>query len=478
MIVRYDEAYCTLPTKCIVITGRIQTCTIFDNPFASAILNHAVRFYGLQNNPSELFVIILEKCEIRSIIYCLVSKGATMAKQKNYKKALIACYLGFVTQAISANFTPLLFLTFKNTYGITLDKIAMIPMVFYLTQLLVDFAATKFADKIGYRTCVVASQVLSAAGLVLMAVLPEILPVPFIGILISVVLYAIGSGLIEVLVSPIVEACPFENKDGVMSLLHSFYCWGAMGVILGSTLFFSVVGVEHWKILTFVWALVPLYNTFNFINCPIERLVEDGKSMGIKKLLKTPIFWLMILLMVCSGASEATMAQWASAFTESALGVSKTVGDLAGPCLFAMFMGIARVLYGKFSEKLDLTKVMLVCGIMCAGCYLLASLSAMPILGLAGCALCGLGVGIMWPGSISISSKHCPRGGTAMFAFLALAGDLGAMVSPAMVGSLSEMAGGNLKTGLLAATVFPVVLVLGLLILKRTVSIQHIRCQC
>ena len=478
MIVRYDEAYCTLPTKCIVITGRIQTCTIFDNPFASAILNHAVRFYGLQNNPAELFVIIREKCEIRSIIYCLVSKGATMAKQKNYKKTLIACYLGFVTQAISANFTPLLFLTFKNTYGITLDKIAMIPMVFYLTQLLVDFAATKFADKIGYRTCVVASQVLSAAGLVLMAILPEILPVPFIGILISVVLYAIGSGLIEVLVSPIVEACPFENKDGVMSLLHSFYCWGAMGVILGSTLFFSVVGVEHWKILTFVWALVPLYNTFNFINCPIERLVEDGKSMGIKKLLKTPIFWLMILLMVCSGASEATMAQWASAFTESALGVSKTVGDLAGPCLFAMFMGIARVLYGKFSEKLDLTKVMLVCGIMCAGCYLLASLSAMPILGLAGCALCGLGVGIMWPGSISISSKHCPRGGTAMFAFLALAGDLGAMVSPAMVGSLSEMAGGNLKTGLLAATVFPVVLVLGLLILKRKVSIQHIRCQC
>ena len=246
--------------------------------------------------------------------------------------------------------------------------------------MLVDLAATKFADKIGYRTCVVASQVLSAVGLVLMAILPEIFPVPFIGILISVVLYAIGSGLIEVLVSPIVEACPFENKDGVMSLLHSFYCWGAMGVIWGSTLFFSVVGVEHWKILTFIWALVPLYNTFNFINCPIERLVEEGQSMGNKKLLKTPIFWLMILLMVCSGASEATMSQWASAFTESAIGVSKTIGDLA------------------------------------------------------------------------------------------LAGDLGAMVSPTMVGSLSEIAGGNLKMGLLVATVFPVVLVLGLLILKKKVG--------
>ena len=393
-----------------------------------------------------------------------------MAQQKNYKKTLIACYLGFVTQAISANFTPLLFLTFRSAYGITLDKIAMIPLVFYLTQLLVDLAATKFADKIGYRVCVVASQVVSAVGLVLMAILPELLPVPFVGILISVVLYAIGSGLIEVLVSPIVEACPFENKDGVMSLLHSFYCWGAMAVILGSTLFFAAFGVENWKILTFVWALVPLYNTFNFVSCPIERLLEDGKSMGIGGLLKTPVFWLMILLMVCSGASEATMSQWASAFTESAIGVSKMIGDLAGPCLFAMFMGVARMLYGKFSEKLNLTNVMLICGIMSVGCYLLASLATWPILGLAGCALCGLAVGIMWPGSISISSRQCPRGGTAMFAFLALAGDLGATVSPTMVGTLSEMAGGDLKTGLLAATAFPAVLVLGLLILKKKVK--------
>ncbi len=390
-----------------------------------------------------------------------------MSKKTNYKKTLIACYLGFVTQAITANFAPLLFLTFKNTYGITLPQIAMIPLVFYLTQLIVDLAATKFADKIGYRTCVVLSQILSAVGLILMAILPEMLPSPFMGILISVVLYAIGSGLIEVLVSPIVEACPFENKEGTMSLLHSFYCWGAVGVIVGSTLFFLLFGVENWKILTIIWALVPLYNTFNFISCPIERLTPDGQSMGIKKLLRTPLFWLMIILMVCSGASEATMAQWASAFTESAIGVSKTIGDLAGPCSFAVFMGISRMLYGKFSEKLNLTKVMLGCGILCACCYLLASLSALPILGLAGCALCGLAVGIMWPGSISLSSKKCPRGGTAMFAFLALAGDLGAMVSPSMVGTLSEMAGGNLKSGLLVATIFPIVLVFVLLILNK-----------
>lgn len=393
-----------------------------------------------------------------------------MTKQKNYQKTLIACYLGYVTQAITANFVPLLFLTFINTYGITLEKIALIPLVFYLAQLFIDLVATKYADRIGYRTCVAASQVLSAVGLALMAILPDVLPVPFLGILISVVLYAMGSGLIEVLLSPIVEACPFENKDGVMSLLHSFYCWGAMGVILVSTLFFAVFGIEKWKILTCILALVPLYNTINFIRCPIERLVEEGKSMGVGSLLKTPIFWLMIMLMVCAGASEATMTQWTSAFTESAIGVSKTIGDLAGPCLFAMFMGIARTLYGKFSEKLDLAKVMLVCGVMCAGCYLLASLATLPILGLAGCALCGLAVGIMWPGTISISAQKCPRGGTAMFAFLALAGDFGAAVSPAMVGSISEMAGGNLKTGLFVATIFPVFLVVGLLILRKTVG--------
>ncbi|MCH5183881.1 MAG: MFS transporter [Oscillospiraceae bacterium] len=390
-----------------------------------------------------------------------------MTGQKNYKKTMLACYLGFVTQAISANFTPLLFLTFKSAYEIGLEMIALIPLIFYLTQLLIDFAATKFVDRIGYRVCVVISQVLSAIGLASMAFLPELLPVPFLGILISVVLYAMGSGLIEVLVSPIVEACPFENKAGVMSLLHSFYCWGAVGVILGSTLFFTVFGVENWKILTLIWAAVPLYNAFNFLSCPIERLVEDGKSMRPSQLLRLPLFWLLILLMICAGASEASMAQWASAFTESAMGVSKTVGDLAGPCLFAAFMGISRIVYGKMSERLDLIKTMAICGVLCVICYLTASLASLPIIGLAGCALCGISVGIMWPGSISISSRKCPKGGTAMFAFLALAGDFGATVSPAMVGGISNMAGGNLKTGLLAATAFPLILVLGLIVLNR-----------
>ena len=392
-----------------------------------------------------------------------------MTTQPNYRKTLLACYLGFITQAITANFVPLLFLTFKDTYGIPLEKITMIPMAFFMTQLLIDFAATKFVDRIGYRTCVVCSQVLSAVGLALLAVLPEILPDPFIGILFAVVLYAMGAGLIEVLISPIVEACPFENKDGMMSLLHSFYCWGSVGVILGSTVFFAVFGVENWRILAILWAVLPFVNTFNFLKCPIERLTEDGEGMKMGQLFRMPLFWLMALLMICSGASEISMAQWASAFTESAMGVSKTIGDLAGPCLFAVLMGISRVFYGKMSEKLDLTKTMLGCGALCIVCYLLASLSSSPVLGLMGCALCGISVGIMWPGTLSISAQKCPKGGTVMFALLALAGDLGGSIGPSLVGSISSMADGNLKTGLLVATIFPVLLIAGLVVLKKWV---------
>jgi fucose permease len=388
-----------------------------------------------------------------------------MNRQKNYRKTLTACYLGFVTQAISANFTPLLFLTFKGTYNVSLEKLALIPLVFYFTQLLVDIAAAKYADKIGYRLCVIASQLLSSLGLLLLTFLPDVMPDAFAGILIAVGMYAVGSGLIEVLLSPIVEACPFENKAGVMSLLHSFYCWGAVGVILGSTLFFALFGIAQWKILTVLWALIPLCNAVNFIHCPIETLGEEGTNMSIRQLLSVPMFWMMIFLMICAGSSEATMCQWASAFTESALKVSKLLGDLAGPCLFAVFMGIARMMYGKFSEKLNLVKTMLICGFSAAACYLLASLASCASLGLIGCALCGLAVGIMWPGTISLSSRKCPGGGTAMFAFLALAGDLGATAGPVLVGKVAEITGENLKNGLLAATVFPVCLTLGLLFL-------------
>ena len=396
---------------------------------------------------------------------------------KNYKKTKLACYLGFITQAVAANFAPLLFLKFHTDYDISLGNIALISTFFFFTQLLVDLFCAKYVDKIGYRVCIVASEVCSAAGLAGLALLPEIMPSPFTGIIISVILYAIGSGLIEVLGSPIVEACPFENKEATMSLLHSFYCWGAVGTILVSTVFFMIFGIDSWKWLAVSFAIIPAINIYNFATCPIELLVEEGQGMGIRKLFSNPMFLIAIVMMVCSGASELAMAQWASAYAESALGFSKAVGDIAGPCMFAVTMGISRVLFGKASDKMNLNRFMIGSGILCFVCYLLASFSDNPIIGLAGCIVCGFSVGIMWPGTISISSKAFPTGGTAMFALLAMAGDLGGSIGPAIVGRVADMFGGSINVGMRIGLLFPSTLcfVLCLLnILNHAVNKQKI----
>ena len=387
--------------------------------------------------------------------------------QPNYRRTLAACYLGFITQAIAANFAPLLFLTFHRDYGIPLGQIALISGVFFFTQLLVDFLCARFVDRIGYRASVIAAEAASGLGLAGLAFLPDLLPDPFAGILCCVVVYAIGSGLTEVLVSPIVEACPFEHKESVMSLLHSFCCWGSVGTVALTTLFFAVFGVGAWRVMACLWALVPLANIANFAVCPIEHLVEEGEGMTIRQLAGTPLFWLLALLMVCAGASELAMAQWASAFTESALQVTKTAGDLAGPCLFAVLMGLSRVFYGKFGEKINLTTFMMGSALLCVACYLLAALAAAPLLGLIGCAVCGFSVGIMWPGTISVSAHALPRGGTALFALLALFGDLGGSLGPALVGGVSQLTGDNLHLGLLSGVIFPAVLLLACALLKK-----------
>lgn len=383
----------------------------------------------------------------------------------NYQKTKIACYLGFITQAISANFAPLLFLKFHHDYQISLGNIAWISTCFFFTQLLIDLFCAKFVDRIGYRVCVVASEVCSAAGLIGLAFLPEILPNPLAGILCSVILYAMGSGLIEVLCSPIIEACPFDNKEATMSLLHSFYCWGAVGTILISTIFFLIFGIESWKWLAVLWALIPVVNIYNFATCPIEYLVDEENGMKVTELFRKPLFWIAICLMICSGASELAMAQWASAYAEAALGLSKTIGDLAGPCMFAVAMGISRVIFGKYGERIDLMKFMASSGILCVICYFLTALSSNPILGLIGCIVCGFSVGIMWPGTISISSKEFPMGGTAMFALLAMAGDLGGSIEPGIVGRVTQSAGNNIQVGMGVGLIFPFILLIMLFIL-------------
>jgi fucose permease len=394
-----------------------------------------------------------------------------MRIKDNYSHTLYASYIGYITQAIVNNFAPLLFLTFQNTYQIPLNKITLLVTINFGIQLIVDLISAKFVDKIGYRTSIVLAHIFAAFGLVGLGVFPEIFSDPYIGLLLAIFIYAIGGGLIEVLVSPIVEACPTDKKSAAMSLLHSFYCWGYVFVVIGSTLFFITFDIENWRTLAFTWAIVPLLNAFYFSQVPIATLTENGEGMSIKKLLSLNLFWLFILLMICSGASEQAMSQWASAFAESGLRVPKTVGDLAGPCIFAALMGISRIVYSKFSERINLQMFMIACGCFCMVSYLLAVFSPWPILAFIGCDLCGLSVGILWPGTFSLASAKFPKGGTAMFALLALAGDFGCSSGPTVVGMVSDHMGNSLRAGLFAAIAFPLLLILGLVSYHRLTKI-------
>ena len=386
-----------------------------------------------------------------------------LAKIKNnYTHTIYASYIAYIVQAINNNFAPLLFLTFATDYDLSLDKITLITTINFLVQLVVDLISAKAIDKVGYRPALIFGHICSVLGLVGMAFLPQMLSNTYMGLLLAVVLYAIGGGLMEVLVSPVVEACPTEKKEAAMSLLHSFYCWGHVGVVLISTLFFGLFGIENWQWMACIWAIVPLFNIFYFSVVPIYPIVAEHERLSLKSLLSQKVFWLLIVLMVCAGASEQAMSQWASAFAESALHVSKTIGDLAGPCAFAILMGTARALYGKYSDKLPLIKMMVGSAVLCIGCYLLAALSGNPLLSLIGCALCGFSVGIFWPGTFSLAANRLSGGGTAMYALMALAGDLGCSGGPTVVGMVANAFGGELSVGILVAIVFPVIMLVGL----------------
>lgn len=388
-----------------------------------------------------------------------------MKYMKNgYNKTVYACFTGYVVQAIVNNFAPLLFLTFQGSYGIPLSKITMLVTINFILQLLVDLVSIGFVDRIGYRASMMLAHIFVAAGLVSLTVLPEVFEDPFAGLLIAVMVYAVGGGLLEVLVSPVMEACPTDNKEKAMSLLHSFYCWGHVGVVLCSTIYFRIFGIGSWKAMALIWAVIPLLNTFVFAKVPIAPLTPENETgLTIKALFSKRIFWILMLMMVCAGACEQSVSQWASTFAEKGLGVSKTVGDLAGPMAFAVLMGTSRAFYGRFGHKINLERFMIYSGILCILSYLCISLLQVPVLGLAGCALCGLSVEILWPATFSMAAASVKRGGTAMFAFLALAGDLGCSGGPTLVGVVSGYFGDDLRKGILAAVVFPVLLLLGIM---------------
>lgn len=387
---------------------------------------------------------------------------------KQYNKTITACFVGYIVQAIINNFVPLLFLTFERTYQIPLSQITLLVTINFGVQLFVDLLSVKFVDKIGYRASMVIAHLCSAAGLVLLTILPEVMDPAFLGILTAVVVYAIGGGLLEVLVSPIVEACPSDHKEKAMSMLHSFYCWGHVGVVALSTLYFYIVGISNWKLLAVIWAVIPLANALAFTKVPIAPLLPEGESgLRMKDLLGMKLFWVLFIMMVCAGASEQAVSQWASTFAEQALGITKTLGDLAGPMAFAILMGASRFFYGKYGDRIDLDRFMIFSSLLCILSYLGISLIPVPLVSLAACAICGLSVGIMWPGTFSKASQALRRGGTAMFALLALGGDVGCSGGPTLVGLISSSLNDNLKAGILAAIIFPVLLLTGILLCRR-----------
>lgn len=385
----------------------------------------------------------------------------------SYKHTRMAAYVGFVTQAIVNNFSPLLFVTFSGQFGLNLEDLSLLITINFGVQILIDFTSTWFIKPLGTRLCCVLAHVTAAMGLVMYGVLPFIMP-PFAGLIIANVFCAIGGGLDEVVISPVVEAIPGDGKASAMAMLHSFYCWGQVGVVALSTLFFVVFGISHWNIVSILWAVIPAVNAVMFCFVPICELNEGGIDTPLRELLKNRIFLLFLVIMICAGASELSMSQWASLFAEKGLKVSKTLGDLLGPCCFAVLMGISRLVFGIWGSRMNLGKFILGSGVLCVISYIIAIFVPNPIIALMGCALCGLSVGLMWPGTYSMASARFPAGGNAMFSILALAGDIGCTSGPTIAGLIGD-AHGDIKRGLLVAAVFPAILAVsvGILVINK-----------
>lgn len=404
----------------------------------------------------------------------IMKQNRPVNEKMNYQPTIYASFLGYIVQAVVNNFVPLLFLHFQSEFGIPLSQITLLITFNFGIQLVLDFTSTLFVDKIGYRASMIIANASSIIGFLLLTFLPDVLPSAFVGILISVMIYAVGGGLTEVLISPIVEACPTDNKETAMSLLHSFYCWGHVGVILISTIFFRVVGIDHWRILAALWTIVPAVDLVAFCRVPIAPIVPEGEEgMKLSDLARNKVFWALMLMMLCAGASEQAVSQWASTFAEKGLGITKTLGDLMGPMFFAIMMGTSRAMFAKLGNRMDLRRFFSFSVVLCIASYLMIVFVPNPLLSLLGCGLCGFSVGIFWPGTFSFAAAAIHNGGTAMYAMFALAGDIGCGGGPTFAGAVASAFGENLKIGIGAAIVFPVLMALGLFLEQRLVRMRN-----
>ena len=409
--------------------------------------------------------------------------------KSRFKATMKACYLGYVTQAVVITLAPLLFIIFQDSFHISYEQLGRLVLFNFATQIFADWVAMHIVDRIGYRVSALIAHAFCALGLIALGILPFVLPNPYMGLIVAVMIYAMGGGFIEVIISPIVDTLPNEAKASAMSLLHSFFCWGQVGVVVITTLLLKLLGPSLWYLLPVAWSLIPIYNFFRFIQVPLLPPVAEHERTPIRALLKKPVFVVALLLMLSAGASELTMSQWASLFAEKGLGVGKILGDLLGPCLFAVFMGIGRTIHGVMGHRMNLRHAMLATASLCVLCYLVTVFVPIPVLALLGCAFCGFSVSLMWPGTFSLVAEAFPKGGTAMFGLMAIFGDLGGSIGPWMAGFLSDAVQHSeramalasrwsllpeqlgLKIGLLAAIEFPILMILGLIAFRHPTAL-------
>ncbi len=387
------------------------------------------------------------------------------AVTKKYFPTKLAGYVGFVVQAIVNNFLPILFIVFQNVYNLSYEKLGRLILFNFATQMFIDLITPKIIAKIGYRKAASLSQGAAAAGLILLGTLPSLMNNTYLAIIISIIIYATGSGLMEVILSPMIEMLPTGNKSGNMAVLHSFYCWGQAFTVLVTTGLVFLFGFKQWYFIPAIWAIIPFLNMFSFLRVPIVQPSPDEKMSTFSELVKKPLFLVYMVMMFCAGASEIAMAEWASIFAQNALGVSKAIGDITGPCAFALFMGTGRVVYAKLSKKVSFTKMLVILNIFCFVCYMVVAVCKIPIIALIFCAVCGFTVSISWPGIYSAGARTFTTGGAVMFSVFAMCGDTGCALGPWLIGVLADKF--SLNVGFAAASVFPLVMVIcALYILK------------